>query len=137
MNYLSDYIDKSHNELFEKLGAFYAFSTDQFKKQRKEGVKYTGLGSGTIVPTENAKALVEGIKKVLEEGIAKDKKENGDEAIIIRELANHESYYTGEIEDTVDALDMYGYSKEKIRAIYVAQCNKMEDDDPEWGGTKG
>ena len=36
--------------LFNKYGVFFAFSDEQFLRQRVEGVEYTTFGAGSVVP---------------------------------------------------------------------------------------
>jgi len=118
MKYLNEYTEDKQTELLDRLGAFFAFSQKQFHEQRKDGEKYTSLGSGTIVPARNAKALIDGMGKIVAEGIKEDKSDHTPEQIIKRELANHECFYTGDLTSALDALDGYGFSKDKIRAVF-------------------
>ena len=118
MKYLNDYTEDKQTELLNRLGAFFAFNQKQFRAQRKDGEKYTSLGSGTIVPARNAKALIDGMGKIVAEGIKEDKRDHTPEQIIQRELANHECFYTGDIAPCIDALDGYGFSKNEVRAVF-------------------
>jgi len=54
-------------------------------------------------------------------GIEQDIKENGIDKIIVRELYNYECFYTGEIEDAVDALEAYKIDIEIIRKAYYTE----------------
>ena len=130
MKYLNDYTNEATTVLLENTGAFFAFSNQQFDEKKIDGVKYVNAGAGLIVPIENVDALIEGLKQITTEGIAKDKAENGDNAIIARELANHECYYTGDIDGAVSALENYGYTTEQILDVFKKtktgkrkQCN--------------
>jgi len=121
LKYLSDYIEDKHDALMKRLGAFYAFNKFQFKDHAVEGVKYSHLGAGMIVPKDKSKELIDGISNIIDEGIAQDKKDHTAEQIILRELENHEAYYTGCIDDTVDKLKDYGdgFKEEDIRKVYT------------------
>ncbi|WP_422938945.1 DUF7659 family protein, partial [Vibrio harveyi] len=70
MKYLSDYTNEKQTVLFDQLGAFFAFSNEQFNAAKKEGIKYVSLGFGMIVPESNASALVEKLDEIQKEGIA-------------------------------------------------------------------
>lgn len=118
MKYLSDYTKDATSIAMEKYGAFFAFSVSQFNEKRVEGVAYAQDGSGMIAPKENFKALVEELNKIHEDGIKQDIAENGIEAIIRRELNNHECDYTGDVTDAVDALEGYGVSHEQVLNVY-------------------
>ncbi|HAV1497624.1 DUF7659 family protein [Vibrio parahaemolyticus] len=126
MKYLSDYTQQPQTALFDELGAFFAFSNKQFDEAKKKGIEYVSLGMGMIIPKNNAKKLVERLEQIQKEGIKQDIAENGKEAIIRRELFNHECFYTGDICDCVEKLEEYGYSYDDIYQVYSHIC-KTED----------
>lgn len=115
---LNRYTQEKQTALFESTGAFFAFSNDQLAGQKKDGITYVSLGSGLIVPKDNAKTLIDGLEKITAEGIKQDLAENGKEAIIRRELFNNECFYTGDISDCVAALSDYGISPSEIAEAY-------------------
>ena len=118
MKYLSDYTQEHLTKAFEKHGAFFAFSKSQFDEKKVEGIKYVSDGTGMLVPKENYNALIEVIEEIHRNGIKQDIEENGIELIIKRELRNYECYYTGEIEDAVDALEDYGITYEQVKNVF-------------------
>jgi len=125
MKNLSSYTEQRQTELFKETGAFFAFGQKQFDEKKVEGVKYVALDGGLIVPAENAKALLQGLSTIHEEGIKMDIEENGKSAIIQRELANHEASYTMCTDATKEALEGYGFTDEEIQAefdTYFAEC---------------
>ncbi len=126
MKYLSDYTQDKQTAAFEELGAFFAFSNKQFEEAKKDGVEYCRIVAGLICPVENASQLVKRLEDISKEGIAQDIEENGKEAIIRRELFNHECFYTGDICDCVEKLEEYGYSYDDIYQVYSHIC-KTED----------
>jgi hypothetical protein len=107
MKTLTDYIIPARNELMNKTGAFFAFSNSALDKNKVKGVEYVSLGNGIVVPKANAGTLVIGLNKVTSDGIEQDFAENGRDAIIQRELNNHEASITCSIEDTAEALSGY------------------------------
>jgi len=115
---LSNYIQAEQTACLKKYGVFFAFSAKQFNDQCQKNVLYTDLGAGTICPKDKAKEFLKAHAAIIEAGIAKDIAENGKESIIRRELANHECYYTGEIEQCVDALEDYGFSYDDILNVF-------------------
>lgn len=128
MKYLSDYSQEAVSKALEKNGAFFAFSQAQLEEQKKEGVTYGALPGGLICPVANATQLLEELKAASQNAVKQDLEENGLDAIIERELANHECWYTGEIEDAVEALSIYeGATIEKIIEIFVAKRKEYED----------
>jgi len=118
--YLSHYTEELTSALFEKLGAFYAFNTKQFKASAVKGEKYMTLGMGAIVPQRNAAALVDGVAEIIAKGIEADKADHTPEQIILRELRNHECFYTGNPEDAADKLKAYGhgFGGKEIRKVF-------------------
>ena len=120
MKYLNDYTKDATTKLFEDNGAFFAFSDKQLDEQKKEGVVYVSMGAGFVCPKNNALALHQGLRDVMARGISADIAENGKEAIIERELSNHEAYYTGDLENTFYSLGGYGFTIEDVRGVYTA-----------------
>ncbi|MFX4240133.1 DUF7659 family protein [Aliarcobacter butzleri] len=118
MKYLSDYTTNPQTDAFKKHGAFFAFSASQFNENKIEGVKYADCGHGLICPKENVKALLKELDEINQNGIKQDIEENGIEKIIKRELGNYECYYTGEIDDAVEALEDYGITQEQILKVF-------------------
>ena len=116
MKYLSDYMDAKQTEVFNKYGLFFAFSNEQLDTNKTKLIesgllepddKLTNLGSGAIVPSKYAQQAVDELDTIYTDAIAQDINENGIEAIIIRELDNHEYCITCDITDTVDKLADY------------------------------
>lgn len=118
MKYLSHYMEEQQTKLFNDTGSFFAFSNEQFEKAKKDGVAYVALGSGLICPKEYAEKVFTKLDTIYVNAIAQDLAENGKDGVIERELANHEAYYTGDIEDTVYALEDYGITNAEILAVY-------------------
>ncbi len=79
-----------------------------------------------ICPKENAKEFIDTLHSIHKGAIKKDIKENGKDAIIKRELYNHECFYTGDISDVVDKLKPYGFTIEEIREIYNIEYPKAD-----------
>ncbi len=102
----------------KKHGGFFAFSNEQFDEQKKEGVKYSSLGSGLIVPKVNADELIKDINTATDLNIEDDLTRNTKTEIILRELANHEAQITGSITDTVEALKGYDITREEVQAEF-------------------
>jgi len=122
MKHLSDYIEQATSSLLKQTGAFFAFSNKQFDEEKKEGVKYVNMGAGLICPKENIEQFLNCHASIIETGMNLDLNENGKEGVIKRELANHECYYTGDIEPCVKCLISYpNITSEDIRKIFNSQ----------------
>ena len=61
-------------------------------------------------------AIIVGLRPL--EDKKEDKKENGKDTIILRELENHECFYVGNIEDAVEKLKDYPITEDEIKFIY-------------------
>lgn len=110
---------------FSKWGAFFAFSTEQFEQQKKQGVEYEGLDGGLICPKGTGQALWQAFKEHTQKESQKRLEIEGIEQIIRYELANHEVYYTGELDSVDWLIEEFGTTKEQIREIY----NKYKKED--------
>ena len=114
---------KPQTDLFNRTGAFFAFSDKQFNEQKKEGVKYAQLPSGLIVPKKHVQTVITELEMIFKRAMKQDLKENGKEAIIRRELNNHECVYTMSIEDALPGLLDYGFTEVEVQQVYVSIIN--------------
>ena len=122
MKYLSEYMHDKQSQLFKETNAFFAFSQQQFNEGIIKGNKYTSLGGGLFCPSQHVKKLTEGLEKIYRDSIKEDIKENGLDKIIIRELYNHECFYTGCYTEVVEKLTDYpGITKEMIKALFYTE----------------
>ena len=118
MQHLSDYITEKQTKLLDKYQVFFAFSKKQLNEQlkrhnlAKEDV--VSLINGMLLPKENAQAFLDEHEQVILQGIAQDEEDHTIEQIIHRELDNHEFVITGDITDTVEALEGYNISEQDI-----------------------
>ncbi len=120
------YKDQAITNLFDEIGAFFAFSDEQFDEQKKEGVKYSHLKHGLICPKGKAGYLIDQLDEISKQAIKLDLEENGKEAIIKRELSNHECYYVGDWSDALPVLLAYGFEEDEVKAIFNAEYPNVE-----------
>jgi len=118
MKSLSTYIEDKINLLFTKYNAFFAFSKEQFEKQKKENIEYVSRGAGLYHEAGKSKEFDVDYQLAIKEAIEQDLKENGREAIIERELQNYECYYTYDINEAVIKLSDYDITYDEVRAIF-------------------
>lgn len=112
-------------QMFHRHGAFFAFNNSQFEKSRKPGVTYVRVGdAGLLCPKENAGAVLQELGDIHLRMVARDLEQNTREEIILRELNNHECFYTGDISDVEAALVDYNATPEEIWGVY----NKHQED---------
>lgn len=113
-------------EIFKQRQMFFAFSDAQFAENKcelKEGDKYTAYGSGAYLPSSE----VAGFKKDMQEldQWFKDEIKNNNlrKKLILDELNNHECFYTGDVQDCLDALgDEYTFDE-----VYQIYLNNLEN----------
>lgn len=118
MKYLQDYMNDRQTQAIDKAGAFFAFSTKQFDEQKKPDIKYVSTPMGMICPKDTLDTLIMELDMIYRESIEQDIAENGLNAIVRRELSNHEAYYTGDIESTSSALKDYPVTADDILKVF-------------------
>ena len=128
MKYISDYINEPTKILLEQTGSFFAFTDSQFKEKAKDGVEYISLFAGLICPVDKAQEVREGLDKIYDEAVKQDVAENGKEAIIRRELSNHECLYTYDISDVVDKLKNYNYTEGDVQQVFNKMIQEVDND---------
>lgn len=131
MKYLQDYIQEAQSNCFKQYGVFFAFSGKQFEEQKDPDIPtsdYVHTGMGMYLPEKNAKKCLEKLSHIVMDGVKQDMKENGKENIIRRELYNHEAFYTGDIESTLEALELYPITKDEVRKVFDDEQNKSDAD---------
>ncbi len=125
--YLSDYLEAGQSKIFKKYGVFFAFSTEQLNEGLKinldngitlEGEKTTKFQLGMFAPTKHREAVVKEMDANFDKAVKQDIKENGKDKIIVRELYNYESFYTGDIDDALSKVSVYGYTLEDVQQAY-------------------
>lgn len=110
------------NNLFTDLGVFWAFSNEQFKEglakaKLEEGEKLVDIGAGGFIPKHNIDALTQGMKDIENTFKAQIKETKAREQHILYELNNHEAFYTGDTESTIDALGD-DYTDKEVKEVY-------------------
>lgn len=118
--------DKKIKDLLDSIGAFFAFSDNQFEEAKKTGVTYCSVGNGLLTPIGSEKKLVSEMSAIYAESRKLDLELNGKESIIRRELFNYESFYIGDIEDAVDALKVYEITEDEVKEAFT-RIRKTED----------
>ena len=111
------------NDLCSKLGVFWAFSNEQFHKNKTpipEGEKYVDIGAGGFIPKSKVDAFLAGMKAIDEEFNNAMKDQKARIAHIKYELNNHEAYYTRDITSTLDALGDQ-FTEEEVRAVFTGR----------------
>ena len=118
--------EAKHTALFNSCGLFWAFSDEQFAKNKtplQEGEKYVSIGGGGYVP----KLSVDKLEKGLAEVDAWFKEATKDaavrKALIAYELNNHEAFYTYDMEPTLSALGE-DYTEEEVNAVFKEMLKK-------------
>lgn len=129
MKYLSDLMEEKQTILFNNTKTFFAFSSEQLEEGKKKhnikNIKLVSMGGGMICPKENAETLSEGLEKIYNDAILEDIELHTLNRIILRELANHECFYTGDVTDCVEKLKDYpGISEKLIWKIFNKNYNK-------------
>ena len=111
-------------EVFNKYGVFFAFSDEQFLRQRVEGVEYTTFGAGSVVPVKNYDAFMEEFNQLDDEHTKFNLENFTKEELILDELRNHECFYTWEIDEVVELMESkYNFTLQDVQEVF----NKNKD----------
>lgn len=113
---------KDTNDLIEECKIFFAFSQSQFEEGKKkinlgEGEKLVDIGYGGFMAEKNVDKYLEGLKKIDLEFKEAMKDEVARKEYILYELNNHEAFYTGSTESTLDALGE-DFTKEEVLEVF-------------------
>ena len=127
---LKDIQEQQVSALIKETKMFFAFSNEQFEKSKtslEDGEKYVNLGAGCFIPKFQVNNFLDGTEKIKKEFSAAVKANKGmRKKLIAYELANHEAWYTGEIDDTMSALGA-GYTKKEVWAVWQENKEAMQD----------
>ena len=125
--------DNRMTKCFDKYGVFFAFGNEQLAKgvaklNLKEGEKVVSLGHAMFCKAALADDFSNEFSEVCKQNSKSLKEKAGIDNLIRYELSNHECYYTGDIEDAVDALASYDITDiELIRKIFAEEWSKQDD----------
>lgn len=117
---------KRFDKLMDESGMFFAFNDEQFienKTPLKEGEKYVSIGAGGYMPKGNVDTWIKSTNE-LNKWYSKEVKNFKKDAIKY-ELANHECYYTGDIQPAIDALGK-GFTEKQIYEVYKESIKEWE-----------
>lgn len=118
------------SDIFKSHGVFFAFSNKQLDENKtplEEGDKYVSIGSGGYCPKSKAKAFCAAMDELDKWFKAEIKANKARKAHILYELNNHEAYYTGSIESTLDCLGE-DYSEAEVLAVFRNKKAKVMAD---------
>lgn len=116
-------IEKEQTDLFERHGAFFAFTNKTVAEKSKKGVEYYSLGMGLICPKENCQMLYKEMNELEDKKIAWELNHNTKKEIIWYNLANHECQITWDTTNVVENLEDYGITKEEVNSEFRPYCD--------------
>tara|TARA_Y100000816_G_scaffold159357_2_gene113914 strand:- start:1962 stop:2363 length:402 start_codon:yes stop_codon:yes gene_type:complete len=131
MKYLSQIMENRQSELWEKKKVFFAFNKKQFEEGMEKHYltsndKIVNMGQGMFCPSENVEDVINQMDNIYKESIKEDMKQ-GKDKVILRELSNHECFWTGDITDCVEKLENYPITEEEILKVYRKNYDKMTE----------
>lgn len=118
--------EAKYSSILNDLGVFFAFSEDQFDTKKVDGVTYVSGYYGECIPKENVQEYIERMKELVVE-TKKSFTENIElDQYITYQLANHEAFYTGEINDAMYAVLGYfpDVTEEDMWRVYRTEWDK-------------
>jgi len=117
--------------LMEECGVFFAFSNEQFQEGKtplSEGDKYLSIGAGGYMHKSKLSVWKSGIPEIENWFKSEIESNKARRAYIIYELANHEAWYTYELDDTLAALGS-DYTEEEVREVFNSErANQLMED---------
>lgn len=120
-------VDKEVSRIIEEHRAFFAYGASQMKAARIMCIDYVRTDFGLLVPRVLADSALAKIAAAYKKASDFRLANNSLDDIIEYELANHESWYTGDIDDAMDALAEYNVTRQQVIAVYRARSHKHED----------
>jgi hypothetical protein len=123
---LSTIIQDRLTKLFEKHQLFFCFDQKTFYNKRLKNVEYASVLSGGYLPKVHALPFRDDYKDLIEKGIKEHIALIPKRKLIQDALSNHECYYTGEIDDAIEALADYGITDEEIREVYSSTYQEQD-----------
>lgn len=127
---LKDQRQEKVSALIAACGMFFAFSDKQWEENKtplKEGEKYLRMFGGSFMPAGNLEQWRAGDKEIGDWFREQIETHNLRRAHIAYELANHEAYYTHEIDQALDALGE-GYTREEVQKIFWEELPLHDND---------
>ena len=122
-------LNEKMDVVWRKIRVFFAINTAQYEDKAVEGITYTNVGAGTIVPAGNAKQFVEEFNQACDEHAKETLAKHGKEKIIMYELQNHEFQFSQDVDDTLRALTQYGITAEDVKEVVPAYMRKCMAND--------
>lgn len=118
------------SKLLEDCNVFWAFNNEQFaegkaKNPLKKGEKYIDIGGGGYMPKGKFEQFETGLQDI-EQWTKQTIKQAKTEEVILYELNNYESFYTGELDNAMEVLEPLGYTYEQVREVYNNNYSKVE-----------
>ena len=121
--------EKAQTAIFEKFGAFFAFSDDQFNAKKVEGVEYCDAGAGLIAPVGNSSKIWEEIENIQKIKVAWELENNTRQDIIWYNFGNFECQISMDYLDAVDSLSFYGITEKEVDDSWPAYFQMRIDND--------
>ena len=127
MNYFN--IDVKINDLLTANGAFFAFTEQQYNDEALPGVDYKRLYAGMLCPSDNVKTVMDGLDNLSAEKIQFELANNTVKAMVWDALANYECQISGNYNDAIAALKVYGISEDDIKTEWPSYYQNCIDND--------
>lgn len=117
------------NDLLTANGAFFAFTEQQYNEEALPGVEYKRLYAGMLCPSNNVKMVMNGLDSLSNEKTRWELANNTIKTIIWDSLANYECQITGNYDDAIDALKVYGITETDIKTEWPSYYQNCIDND--------
>ena len=122
--------EQKQSKLMQEVRLFWAFSNDQLREgiqkiQLQEGEKLVSIGAGGYLPKGNVDTFINGMEAITKEYKAAIKSNKLRVKLIAYQLANHECYYTGDIEPALYSLGDE-FTRDEVITVYRANFKQWQ-----------
>ena len=122
-------IEVKINDLLTENGAFFAFTEQQYNAEALPGVEYKRIYAGMLCPSDNVKTVMVGLDNLSNEKTHWELANNTIKTIIWDSLANYECQITGNYNDAIEALKVYGITEDDIKTEWPSYYQNCIDND--------
>lgn len=117
---LGDYMNKPLSELYAEIGAFYAMSNATFKEKDLNPNDYSRMPCGFYVPKGKEEEFYNRKLAIITKANSDHLAAEGEEAIVMNALWNHECALSQCIEAAVHSVSCYGITEQAVLDAYPA-----------------
>lgn len=112
-------------ELFESLGIFFAFSNEQYDKNKKKGIDYVTDGQGLVIPKQNVRIYYDRLHAIIEEMKIELHKNVSMDEYIYYELESYRCFDSGNFREIFQLIETFypQCTLKDIKRVFYSRAN--------------